>query len=289
MKLLDQLIAVLVILIWGVNFYFMKLGVEDLSPTLLGFIRYLFVLFPFIFFVKKPAISWKMLFLYGFIGNFAQFAFIFSAVDRGLPTSLVALVVQSQVFFSILIAVFVLSETAYFHQWIALFLAFSGLGVVAIGQGESDIPMIGLVLVIASAFSLGIGNILTKKMGKVSPLGLIVWGNLLTPIWFLLFAIFQNGGGVTLSELENMSWKGWVSGCFLGYLATVAGYGGWIYLLGRYSVSRITPLALWVPVVSMLFGVVVLGERLNIWQWLGSMIIMMSLMLYIFGDKKYIK
>ncbi|MBP4133503.1 hypothetical protein [Gallibacterium anatis] len=63
------------------------------------------IIFPLIFFIPKPKVAWRWLLLYGFISNFAQFAFMFSAIATGLATSLIALVVQSQAFFTVLIAV----------------------------------------------------------------------------------------------------------------------------------------------------------------------------------------
>ena len=66
---------------------------------LLGCLRYLLVLLPALFIIRIPSVGWKWLLLYGFISNFSQFAFMFSAIATGMPTGLVALVVQSQAFY----------------------------------------------------------------------------------------------------------------------------------------------------------------------------------------------
>ena len=103
MLLKDKLAAFAVVFIWGINFYFMKVGVSEIHPMLLGCLRYLLVLLPALFFIRIPSIGWKWLLLYGFISNFSQFAFMFSAIATGMPTGLVALVVQSQAFFTVMI------------------------------------------------------------------------------------------------------------------------------------------------------------------------------------------
>ena len=99
MLLKDKLAAFAVVFIWGINFYFMKVGVSEIHPMLLGCLRYLLVLLPALFIIRIPSVGWKWLLLYGFISNFSQFAFMFSAIATGMPTGLVALVVQSQAFY----------------------------------------------------------------------------------------------------------------------------------------------------------------------------------------------
>ncbi|MFP0386355.1 EamA family transporter, partial [Acinetobacter baumannii] len=67
--------------------------------------------------------------------------------------------------------------------------------------------------------------------------------------------------------------------------ATIIGYGLWIYLLTRYPVAKISPLSLWVPVISMIFAYLFLDEQLNTLQWLGSCIVMLGLMVHLLGKK----
>lgn len=285
MLLSDKLAAVTVIFFWGINFYFMKLGVEEIDPMLLGCLRFIFVIFPLIFFILKPKVAWRWLLLYGFISNFAQFAFMFSAIATGLATSLIALVVQSQAFFTVLIAVFFLGEKARANQWLAIFIAIFGFILIAIGQQHSQIPLVGLLLVFASAFSWALGNIVVKKINRIDPFALVVWGNLLTPLWFLLFSYLQHDSDFILQQLHHLGWHSWVSATFLAYFATIIGYGLWVKLLAKYPAAKITPLSLGVPIISMLFAFCFLDESLNRYQWLGAVIVMLSLIIHLFGHR----
>lgn len=285
MLLKDKLAAFAVIFIWGINFFFMKLGVNDLSPMLLGFLRFLMVIFPAILLVKIPKTSWKWLLLYGIVSNFAQFAFMFSAIHTGMPTSLVALVVQSQAFFTVVIAFLFLNEQVKWNQWLAILIAAIGLFIIAFGQQHTNIPLIGLLLVLCSALAWAFGNIVVKRIGKINPIGLVVWGNILTPLWFLLLAVQQQGWHGVQHDLLNISWQGLTAAAFLAYFATIIGYGLWVYLLAKYPVAKISPLSLWVPVISMIFAYLFLDEHLNIWQWLGSSVVMFGLMVHLLGSK----
>lgn len=48
----DWLIAVGVVFAWGINFMFMKFALMDISPMVLGLLRFAFLLFPVIFFLS---------------------------------------------------------------------------------------------------------------------------------------------------------------------------------------------------------------------------------------------
>ena len=285
MLLKDKLAAFAVVFIWGINFYFMKVGVSEIHPMLLGCLRYLLVLLPALLFIRIPSVGWKWLLLYGFISNFSQFAFMFSAIATGMPTGLVALVVQSQAFFTVMIAAFLLREQAFWNQWLAIAIAFMGLMLIAFGQQHSHVPLMGLALVLCSAISWACGNIVVKKMGPVNPIGLVVWGNILTPLWFLLLAVQNIGWQGVIADWHALTWKGFGAAAFLAYFATIVGYGLWIYLLTRYPAAKISPLSLWVPVISMIFAYLFLDEQLNTLQWLGSCIVMLGLMVHLLGQK----
>ncbi|MCI5067534.1 EamA family transporter, partial [Acidovorax sp.] len=50
----DLCLALLVILVWGLNFAVIKVGVADIPPMLLGALRYLLAAFPALLFVRPP-------------------------------------------------------------------------------------------------------------------------------------------------------------------------------------------------------------------------------------------
>ncbi len=52
MSLRDILLALCVVIIWGVNFVIIKLGVTALPPLLLGALRFMFVAFPLFLFLN---------------------------------------------------------------------------------------------------------------------------------------------------------------------------------------------------------------------------------------------
>jgi len=64
------LLALAVVFIWGTNFPIFKIALGVLPPLLLAVLRFGLVLLPAVFFIKRPAVSWRKLAAYGlFIGG----------------------------------------------------------------------------------------------------------------------------------------------------------------------------------------------------------------------------
>lgn len=165
----DALLASVVIFLWGINFYFIKLSLNEISPMVLGFLRFVFLLLPAIFIIKKPAVQWHWLALYGLTMSFGQFALLFSAISVGMPTGLAALIHQAQAFFTVIIAFVFWREPLKANHLIAMSLAGVGLGLVGVGQYQGQLPMLGVVLMLFAALVWAVGNVLVKKSAQSMP------------------------------------------------------------------------------------------------------------------------
>lgn len=282
----DTLIALGVILAWGINFMFMKFALFDVSPMVLGMLRFALLIVPAIFFLPRPKVAYGWLFLYGLTISFGQFAFMFLALSMDVPTGLAALVHQSQVFFTVLLTFLLFKESVRRHHLFAMLIAVVGLCLIGIGQYQGSLALMGLFVVMAGSFSWALGNIVVKKLGAVNPLSLVVWGNLSALLAFTLTSVWLYGFQGVGEQIAHLNWRGWLSVMYLSYVASLLGYGGWGYLLSRYPASQVTPLALLVPVVALLAGMLVLSERLLLWHWLGIVVVMMALVIHVFGAKK---
>ncbi len=97
----DLLLALVVIVAWGVNFVVIKVGLHGVPPMLLGALRFTLAAVPAVFFVPRPRIPWRMLLLYGATILLGQFVFLFTAMYVGMPAGLASLVLQAQAFFTL--------------------------------------------------------------------------------------------------------------------------------------------------------------------------------------------
>lgn len=76
----DGVLALLVVVVWGLNFVVIKVGLHNMPPLMLAGLRFMLVAFPAIFFVARPKVPLNLLLGYGLTISFAQFAFLFCAI-----------------------------------------------------------------------------------------------------------------------------------------------------------------------------------------------------------------
>lgn len=285
MPLKDWLAALIVITVWGVNFVVIKLGLGEIPPLLLGALRFIFVVFPAILFIPRPKLPWRVLVNYGVTICLAQFIFLFWAINIGMPAGLASLVLQSQAFFTVLIAALVLHEGIQRHHVLGMAIAVLGLILIQKGADTGTVPILGFMLTLLSALSWAVGNIVLKGAGKVDMVGLVVWGALIPPIPFLTLSWMLEGPTLIVSSLTNISLVGVLSVAYLAFVASLVGYVLWGRLLARHPVSRIAPLSLLIPVVGLVCAAWMLDESMRPVQWLGGAVVLAGLGVNMFGAR----
>ncbi|EKY8474168.1 O-acetylserine/cysteine exporter [Salmonella enterica] len=281
----DGFLALLVVVVWGLNFVVIKVGLHHMPPLLLAGLRFLLVAFPAIFFVARPKVPLTLLLGYGLTISFGQFAFLFCAIKFGMPAGLASLVLQAQAFFTMALGAFVFSERLQRKQLAGIALAIIGvLVLIEASLNGQHIAMSGFMLTLAAAFSWACGNIFNKKIMQHSPrpavMSLVVWSALI-PI--LLSSLLLEGADHITQSLITIDMTTILSLLYLAFVATILGYGIWGSLLGRYETWRVAPLSLLVPVVGLASAAVLLGETLTGMQLAGAVLIMAGLYINVFG------
>ena len=270
----DGLLALLVVVVWGLNFVVIKLGLHNMPPLMLAGLRFMLVAFPALLFVARPAIPLRLLLGYGLTISFGQFAFLFCAIGLGMPAGLASLVLQAQAFFTIILGAFVFGERLQGKQ-------------VEGSLGGEHVPLVGFMLTLAAALSWACGNIFNKKiMSQASRppiMSLVVWSALIPVLPFMLASLLIDGPQTMLASLQHIDLLTILSLLYLAFIATIVGYGIWGSLLGRYETWRVAPLSLLVPVVGMASAALLLGETLSGLQLTGAVLIMAGLYINVFG------
>ena len=287
MQARDRLLALAIVCVWGVNFVVIKVGLAGVPPMLLGALRFLLVVFPAIFFVPRPRVPWRLLLAYGVTISLGQFAFLFYAMAVGMPAGLASLVLQSQAFFTLAIAALWLGEPVRWHNIAGMAVAAAGLALIGSGAAASagGMSVAGFVLTLCAAFCWASGNIVSKKIGPVDLLGLVIWGALVPIVPFALLSLWVEGPARIVASVTHVSAMGVFAVAYLAFAATVFGYTMWGRLLTRYPASQVAPLTLLVPVVGLLSAHVLLGEDLSPAQWTGAAVVMAGLLLNVFGQR----
>lgn len=284
----DVLLAMLVVVAWGLNFVVIKVGLHSMPPLLLAGLRFVLVAFPAIFFVARPRIPLRLLLGYGLTISFGQFAFLFCAIKFGMPAGLASLVLQAQAFFTIILGAGVFGERLQSRQRVGITLAVLGvLVLIESSLNGQHIPLLGFMLTLAAAFSWACGNIFNKKImqhsSRPAVMSLVVWSALIPIVPFMFASLVFDGPALMLQSLITIDTTTLLSLVYLAFVATIIGYGIWGSLLGRYETWRVAPLSLLVPVIGMASAAVLLGETLSMLQLAGAVLVMAGLYINVFG------
>ena len=284
----DGLLALLVVVVWGLNFVVIKMGLHNMPPLMLAGLRFLLVAFPALLFVARPKIPLKLLLDYGLTISFGQFAFLFCAIKFGMPAGLASLVLQVQAFFTIILGAFVFGERLQGKQLAGISLAVFGVLVLIEGSlNGQHVALLGFMLTLAAGLSWACGNIFNKLImqhEKRPPvLSLVVWSALIPIVPFMAASFILDGPQVMLKSLVEIDLTTILSLVYLALVASIIGYGIWGSLLGRYETWRVAPLSLLVPVVGLASSALLLDETLSALQLCGAGLIMAGLYINVFG------
>lgn len=282
----DVCFALLVIVVWGLNFVVIKVGLDGVPPMLLGALRFTLAAIPAIFFIKRPDLPLRWLVAYGMTISFGQFAFLFSAMSVGMPAGLASLILQSQAFFTLMFAALVLGERVRPSNLLGLVVAAAGLLLIGMQSGVG-MTLAGFLLTICAAVMWAMGNIITKKVGQINLVSLVVWGSLVPPLPFLAMSLMFEGPAHIETALRTISLSSILAIVYLAFIATILGYGLWSRLMSRYPASQVAPFSMLVPVIGLSSSALLLNEQLSHLQMVGALLVMAGLAINVFGGRVY--
>ena len=263
MNLRNSLLACLVAVLWGLNFVAIDIGLhadgQEVPPLLFVALRFVLVVFPLIFFIRKPDVGWKAIIGVGLFMSAGQFGLLYLAMAVGMPAGLASLVLQAQVLLTVLLAAGFLGERPSRRQLAGVVLGVAGLAVVAVGR-SAVAPLLPLIIVLGAALSWAAGNVIARKAKAASGLGLVVWSGAVVPLPLAGLSLLVDGPGAVFGTLANLQLPTILSALYTAAFGSLVGYGIWNRLLASHPSSAVVPFTLLVPVVGMTAAWLVLGE-----------------------------
>jgi len=273
----DVSLAVGAALIWGATFPVSAIALQSTPPIFFAFLRFLCAA-AFIVVIPRPAVPWSKLLLLGLLLGAGQYGFLFVSMTQGISAGLASLLVHTQAFFTIVIAMFVYSERLRGRQVAAIALALLGLACLVVNRAESG-ALVGLGLILIAALSGASGNILLKSLGKVQMLAVAVWMSLAVPLPLLVLSMIFEVQDSPLELLETITWPTIGAVVYSAVLATVLAFAVWGRLFTSYPAAVVAPFFLLVPVFGIGLSAIFLGERLSALQISGAVLIFVGLTL----------
>jgi O-acetylserine/cysteine efflux transporter len=221
--------------------------------------RFVLVVFPLIFFIRKPDVSWKAIIGVGLFMSAGQFGLLYLAMALGMPAGLASLVLQAQVLLTVLLAAGFLGERPSRSQLFGVVLGVAGLAVVAVGR-SAVAPLLPLIIVLGAALSWAAGNVVARRAKAASGLGLVVWSGAVVPLPLAGLSLLVDGPDAVLGTLAHLQPVTIASALYTAIFGSLVGYGIWNRLLARYPSSAVVPFTLLVPVVGMSAAWLILAE-----------------------------
>jgi drug/metabolite transporter (DMT)-like permease len=268
-------------LIWGLAFVAIRRADFELSPINLALLRWLlasagflavspFLLKPKVKFERRDLLRLLVISLLNVPAYHLALNFGETTVSSGLAGFLVAMG-------PVLIAVFsavLLKEKL--GRKLALALAIGVAGTLVMFVPDLSLNSAGSILgpmeVLVAAFSFALFSVLSKPLvTKYGSASVTIWAALAGTL-MLLPLLSPNFG----AEVVSLSLEGWISVLFLSLLSTVAGYLMFYALVSRSAVSKVGIQMYLIPVVSVVGGILLLQERLNIYTIAGGGVLLVS-------------
>jgi O-acetylserine/cysteine efflux transporter len=268
----DLLLALTVVVAWGVNFVVIEVGLENFPPLLFSALRFFLAAVPAIFVLGPPRVAWRYVIAVGLALGVAKFGLLFIAMDRGVPAGLASLVLQSQVIFTVLIAIAVLRERPRRAQLIGILIACLGMVLIMLDRGLTA-PLGALALVVVAGASWSVANTVTRHAKPQDTLRFMIWVSAVAVVPLLLLSLLTEGPQADLDALRTIDLPGIGALGYLAFVATLFGFGVWGYLLRQYDASVVAPFSLLVPVVGMAAAWFWRGEEIGVQQAIAAVLI----------------
>lgn len=259
--------ALVVVVCWGLNFPAIHLSLEQFPPFFLVAVRFGLLAVPTLLFVPRPRVPVRWLLGYGIGFGVLQFAFLYLAMDSGMPTGLASLVLQSSAPFTVLIAAVWLRERVTGRQALGIGLAVAGLAGIAVvrASGGAQAGVLPVLLTLCGGLGWAFGNVCSRQARPEQPLRFMLWMSVVPPVPMFALAWLVDGPtaiGRSLTTLGTPTAAWALAGlAFTVLIATVVGSGIWTALLARHPSHLVAPFSLLVPVVGFAASWLAFGER----------------------------
>ncbi len=286
MRKSDLILGVLVMIIWGLNFSVIKLGVNEIDSLLLTAFRFSLATLPAIFFVKKPEVSWWYLIIYGWLFAIGVWGMATWSIEAGLSAGMASVLLQVNIVFGLFLGHFLLKETISLNKLIGSGVALGGL-LLSLTVTDGSVTQAGLLLILCAALSWSLASITIKKAGTQHVFAFSLWAMLFAPIPLFLIVYLQSGSDAFMLISEQFNGRVIFSILFQAYPVTLLGYWIWNRLLLSYPLTTVAPLTLLVPVFGLMGGVIFYQEEIGVVKFIASLCVISGVLIGFINIPKF--
>jgi len=282
--LLDLLLLA-VVAVWGSNFAIVKYSLQEVSPMAFNSLRFMIAIVVMWYLVihrgrkvqlyKKDL--WPLIGL-GLLGNFVyQVAFIIG-IEWSYSAN-AAVLLGSGPMYVALISHFIFKKKVSVGQILGIITGFLGVLILILGKEGFELnglSGLGDLLLFVAALCWALTSVLS-----------ISYLNRYTPLDLAVISMTSGGLAIILAgmpwvlevDFTSLSGRAWAGILYSGALSIALSYIVWNYALSKVGAVRTTAFQNFVPMFGVLFGFIILDERLSLWQYLGAIMVITGVIL----------
>ncbi|MGE7614121.1 DMT family transporter [Paenibacillus sp. NPDC101420] len=276
------------VVVWGSNFVFGKILVEDFSPGLLTSLRLLFIVLCLVGITANKKnfklVSKSDVFLIlslGVIGVFINQWSFFKGLQTADPTTSAIILAMTPILTGLLAAVF-LKERLTIRMLMGAILAIIGIYFVVVKGGSSSLHFDkGLLWIVVTMITFAIMIIMTRVLSqRIDPLTITLYSNL---VGFIVSIPFAFSLDTPLRMSSNIT--DWA--LLIGTAVVVHGVATlvWNNNIRHVDASKASVLSNLEPFVAMIMGLILLHKPITGVEILGSLFILAGVMLSTYQRK----
>jgi drug/metabolite transporter (DMT)-like permease len=281
---LNAAVFVAIALIGGGNPVAVAIAVDELDPLWAAAVRFLaagalFAIGMALFRIPIPhggALIGSL--LYGVLGFFAAFTCLFWGLLE-TPPGTTQIIIALVPLITLGLAIVHRLETFNLRALVGALIALAGLAFLFRDRIEADVPLLSMFAVVAGAVFLAESAIVLKLTPRAHPIASNAVGMLGGGV--LLLALSAALGDAWRTPTESDTWAAMI---FLVLGGSVAVFGLFVFLLGRWTASAVSYSLLLQPLPALLYSAILTGEPITLALFIGGAIILLGVYVGVFSQ-----
>ncbi|HEX8734688.1 MAG TPA: EamA family transporter [Pyrinomonadaceae bacterium] len=279
------LVWLVLCVIWGTTWIFIKRGLDDLPPVSFAAIRFTVacvLLLPLLWQQKIPfpkgRAAWIIIFVTGFLQFFFNYGLLFWG-EQHISSGLAAVLQATIPAFGLILARIYVGESITGLKIISIVLGLLGVSVIFREQLtlNGQMAFLGSAAVVVGAMGASYASVLTKAKGQNMHPASMVFGQMLVghiTLWFVGLSVEGN------PLAFHWSLKAIVCVLYLAIMGSITAFWLYYWLLTKIDVTRAMMIAFVTPLVAVIIGGF-FGETLGLQTLFGGLLILLSVFLIV--------
>ena len=273
----DLGLVLLVCVAWAFNFLTSAHALREIPPFMFTALRLGLLVAVLAPFVRAPGPGqWPRLVAVALCNGVLQFGLSFLALGMAGDLSSPAIVMQSYVPMSALLAWWLLGERFAWRTGLAIATSFAGVLVLGFDPLVLDRPL-ALVVMLAAALFLAVGTVLMRRLVGLDVVSAQGWTAIIGVGPLVALSLAVEPGSV--QALGDATWIGWGGVVYSALFSSLLGHGLYYVLVQRHPVAVVTPWLLLTPVFAVGLGIAFWGDRPGPNLWIGGAMVLGGVLL----------